>query len=280
MQRADIVLVNGEGTIHQDRPAGKALVSVADYCASLGKPSVLLNASWYSNGPDLSASARQFAIVSARESESERQMQAAGIQCRRMADLALYGEIAASPRTNRIGVTDSVRGAIALELDHLRRSMNADIVNLFYGQTGISGLRFFLRHFGFRQAIGKPLVMTGIIRAALAFQRRQTSDTDDFLALVSRLKLLITGRFHAAIFALASLTPLVAIESNTPKISATLRDAGVAPWRVCSLDALDMDLVRSAEQWHKDEEVNIRDYLSDNRSRQAQLFKDIAALAS
>jgi polysaccharide pyruvyl transferase WcaK-like protein len=280
MSEADAVLVNGEGTIHDDRPAARRLAGVADYCASIGKPAVLLNASWFSNGPDLLDMARRFAIIAVRESESEKQLRDAGLTCRRMADLALYEEIQPLPRSNRVGVTDSVLSDVALQLDLFRRRHKGEIVNLFHGQDGIAGFRFFLQLFGARRALGDPVRLSKAVRAAIAFYRSQMPTDDSLLKEIAQLTLLVTGRFHAAIFALATLTPLLAVESNTPKISATLKDAGVDPWRVRSDAGFDAELLQRASRWTGDEEANILDFLSDNRARQKQLFKDIAALAA
>ncbi len=280
IESADIVLVNGEGTIHHDRPAARSLVSVADYCAGIGKPAVLFNASWFSNSPDLAESARNFALISVRESESANQLRSANIDCRVVADLALHDIINPGSRSRITGVTDCVCSKTSLELDHIRRQSGGEIINIFYGRQGIGGLRFFLSAFGGKKAIGDPAKMISIFRTARAFYRSQFAREKDFLDRISQLGLLITGRFHAAIFSLCSFTPLLAIESSTPKISATLKDAGLAGWRVTRASNIDRDLLQSASYWHSHEEENIRDFLSDNRARQTQLFKDIAALTA
>ena len=280
IEATDIILVNGEGTIHHDRQAGRNLVEVANYCAQAGKPSVLLNASWFSNSSELADSARNFTLISVRESESASQLRAAGLDCRVTADLALHEAINPRSRTGATGVTDSVCSKTALELDLLRRESDGEVINIFHGRRGVSGFRFYVRAFGGQKAITDPAKTIPIFRAAQAFYRSQFRKEEDFLNRIAQLELLITGRFHAAIFSLTSLTPLLALESSTPKISATLKDAGVANWRVTLASDIDRDLLGSASRWHKDEEDNIRDFLSDNRLRQTQLFKDIAALAA
>jgi hypothetical protein len=279
MAEADIVLVNGEGSMHSDRPAARRLARVAEHCGSIGKPAVLLNASWFSNGAEITEMARGFAIISVRESESERQLSDAGLACRRMADLALHEEVGVSAQRSGMGVTDSVLADTALQLDLFRRRHEAEIINLFFGHDGVAGMRFFLRAYGIRRALGDPVRLAKALRAAIAFYRNQAPTDDRVLNSIARLELLVTGRFHAAIFALASLTPVLAVESNTPKISATLKDAGLASWRVRKDVSFDAELLSRAGRWTGDEEANIRDFLSDNRGRQTQLFKDIAALA-
>ena len=280
MDEADVILVNGEGTIHHDLPAGKRLVDVADHCISIGKPAVLINSSWFSNGADLLEQARRFAIVAVRESESERQLRSAGLACVRMADLALHDTVPAFSQRKGIGVTDSVLPDAALRLDLLRHMHGGEIINLFHSRTGLSGMRFFLRLYGIRQALRDPVRTGRVVRAAVSAFRNQMPDDKCLLAAIAQLDLLVTGRFHAMIFALASLTPLLAIESNTPKISATLKDAGVERWRLRSNADFDRELLKRAKSWVGWEEANIRDFLSDNRARQKQLFKDIAALAA
>lgn len=278
--RADIVLVNGEGTVHSGRSAARNLVSVAEHCSGSGKPAILFNTCWFDNGPELADMARDFALITVRESESERQLKAAGLDCRCIADLALNGSIEPSPQRSDIGVTDSALSDVALELDLLRRRIGGLPVTLFHGQKGAVGLRFFLRQYGARRLLGRPAALVRAIRASAATYACQAPSTEALIGKISGLELLITGRFHAAIFALAAMTPVLAVESNTPKISATLADAGIEPWRTQSTVAFDDNLVRRASAWSSDEKANIRDFLSDNRKRQSQLFKDLAALAA
>ena len=278
--RADIVIVNGEGTVHSNRPPARSLVSVADHCRTVGKPAVLINSCWFNNGPELAEMARGFAMITVRESESERQLKSAGLDCRRIADLALNPTIEVSAPRSGIGVTDSVLADVALDLDRMRRRVGGVPVTLFHGMTGISGLRFFLRQYGVRRLLNRPAALAGALRATATSLAGQASAVDVLTDLIGRLELLVTGRFHAAIFALAARTPLLAVESNTPKISATLKDAGLEPWRVRPTVDFDDRIMRRATAWTGEEEANLRDFLSDNRKRQSDLFKDMVALAA
>ena len=81
------------------------------------------------------------------------------------------------------------------------------------------------------------------------------------------------------IFALAAQTPLLALASNTHKIGATMRDAGLEAWRqVDDIAAIDAALLEKASRWHGDEEANLREFVSNGRAVTQRLFAEIPAL--
>jgi polysaccharide pyruvyl transferase WcaK-like protein len=100
------------------------------------------------------------------------------------------------------------------------------------------------------------------------------------MAKVAALGLLVTGRFHAATFALAAGTPVLAVESNTHKIGATFEDAGLAPWRRIAPADLDVALLTRAARWEPEEQGALADFLADGRRATGALFDDLARLAA
>jgi len=51
LENADVVVINGEGTLHHGRPAGAALLAVVDHPACHA-PVALINALWEENPPE------------------------------------------------------------------------------------------------------------------------------------------------------------------------------------------------------------------------------------
>lgn len=104
---------------------------------------------------------------------------------------------------------------------------------------------------------------------------------DRFLDRLRSSETVLTGRFHTTTLAIATRTPVLAIESNTPKISAVLTDIFASPERVRPLKEADLpDYFREVAQgyyYSEDELAAIDAYLSHGRTALAGLFKSLAS---
>ena len=105
------------------------------------------------------------------------------------------------------------------------------------------------------------------------------ADLEGFAARVGGLQLLVTGRFHALILAFATGTPVLALGSNTHKIEATLRDAGLEDFRMSAPEQIDAALIERASRWQGDEAARLAAYVEDGRGRMQALFRRMRALA-
>jgi polysaccharide pyruvyl transferase WcaK-like protein len=280
MGRAALVVVNGEGTLHHDRPAGRALLAVGAEAKALGLPSALINASWDSNGPAFSAALADFTLVSARESRSAHQMAKAGVTARVVPDLSLFETVEPAPFRDGVGFTDSVVRETAVALDAARRRLGGQAMPIHFSPPGLKGDLKTVRDAVARRDLTRPLFMVRSIAARLASRAAETADEADYMRRLSGLALMVTGRFHTANFALAAGTPLLTIGSNTHKIAATLEDAGIAAWRNVEPGDLTADLLTRAAHWQDDEAAALSAFLADGRSRTLALFGDLARLAS
>lgn len=281
LERAALVVVNAEGTLHHDRPAGAALLAVGAHARALGLPSALINASWQDNGPAFGAALRDFSLVAARESRSRAAMAAAGADPRLAPDLSLF-ETVPQPASGRreIGFTDSVVRTAAVALDQARRRLDGRVTPILFHPPGLKGSLRNLRDGITRADLTNPAFGLASLRARMAARAAEMPGDRDFMARVARLRLLVTGRFHAATFALAARTPLLAVESNTHKISATLDDAGLEPWRRIDDPArLTRDQLEAAAAWTPAEAASLADWLTDGRARTTALFDEMAGLA-
>lgn len=277
---ARLVLVNGEGTIHHDRPAGRLLLEAGAWAKSRGIPVALVNAGWEDNGHDFLRLARDFSLVAVRDTRSAMQLREGGVACRIVPDLSLYGSSSRHATMPRAGTvfTDSVDRAATVRLDLLRRRLAADFLPIQFGNPGLRGSYQFVRGgIGFGD-LAHPIFAMRMIRARRSLLRRQVPDPDRFVEKLARRELLVSGRFHACTLALKAGTPFVAIASNTAKISALVEAAGLAPWRVdASLAPTDIESARS-QGWLPCELDAISAYLSDAKSEAEGLFADIRRL--
>jgi len=104
LRKADLVIVNGEGSIHHGRHAH--LIEIAKKY-----PSVLINCVYQEN--PVYESLKHFLLISARESISASYLREHGVDCRVVPDVIFASSFVRSfprsPATRDIGVTDNAR---------------------------------------------------------------------------------------------------------------------------------------------------------------------------
>ncbi len=277
---SDLIIVNGEGTIHHDRPAGWWLLAAGEVARSQGKPAVLINTTWQGNGPRLAELARAFALVSVRESASASELSEAGVTTRTVPDLALYHEPEAAPARSGVGYTDCVVGPTALALHRRMSSLGAEPVSMFHDRKSA---RDFLRSVR-RLLAGDDSSLLGRLapafRGAVAEHLGQRPSRDAFAAWVASKNLVVAGRLHMLMFCLATRTPFLVVESNTHKNRAALADSGLGSWRHVAVEEIDRRLLSRAARWEDGEMDRLEAFLADGRHRMQALFADIGGLMS
>lgn len=277
---ADLVIVNGEGTIHHDRPAGIKLLEVGEFARHNGTRAALINSTWQANSTDSLKALDNFDIISVRESASQAELAGHGIEARRIPDLALFHQPPSAASRSGVGYCDSVQGPKALALYKRMWALQGEPLPLVQLPLDpMTTLRWLLRFGDNKSAIFNPAHALSAIRATLQDYREQEADRDVTTTKVAAKRLVVTGRFHMLIFCLGARTPMLALSSNTHKNEATLADAGLEPWRVIGGAAdLDADLLDRAAQWHGDEAAKLSIFLTDGRAAMEALFTDLAAL--
>jgi polysaccharide pyruvyl transferase WcaK-like protein len=278
MEGADLIVVNGEGTIHHDRPAGEWLLAAGRHAQLLGKKAVLINMTWHENGARYVELASHFDLVSVRESRSAEELALAGIFPRIVPDLALYRQAPRGLSRDGTGYTDCVVAPAALALYRQMAKLRAKPISLLYGRQTPSDFMISLRRFLPGWTAFNPHAAANALRGAFTDFRSQLTDRDALLAWVASRRLIVTGRFHMLIFALAARTPVLTVRSNTHKIESTLADAGLAPWRCVDAASIDATVVERASFWDDDEERQLEAFIADGREKMRQLFADVRAL--
>ena len=281
MEQASLVIVNGEGTLHHDRPAGHALLCAGQWARDRGKTSALINMTWQENGEDSFDKLSAFDIVSVRESASLKELTQRGIAASRMPDLAAYS-ISSEPAERRgYAVCDSVHGTYSVALYRAMRPFAAQRLPIIkLPRNPVAAARWIRRHTAQKASLLSPATLISAARAALPDFVYQAPDRECLLQRLGTYELVVTGRFHMMIFCLATGTPFIALQSNTHKIEATAADAGVKPWRVIDRPTdLNAALIRKASHWHDDEAANVERYIARGRADIERLFAQIAHLA-
>lgn len=210
----DHVVINGEGTMHHDRPGAFALLGWAHAAKRLGKHVALVNCTIESFGPafwDLLRPAVDYLAV--REPNSYRYVQPHFPNVQQAAD-AIFGSRSARsdppPHHSRAGYSPGVlsyEGIVSPEsvrahLENLHQTF--DEVVFFTAEVEDQPFEPLAAELGCQV---KPL---GALTSENAIEQMQ------------RLSILVSGRYHLCIFALLAETPFVPLQSNTWKMDGLL----------------------------------------------------------
>jgi len=284
MRRSDLIIVNGEGTIHHGRPAGRDLLTIATNAKSLGIPSYLINCTYQDNPPEYCVLLEQFLGIYVRESMSHREISDLGLLSAIVPDLTLCSEPMQSvkPRAG-VGITDSTFVELSKTMYGAAIRNNWEFLPVlrahrFDGEPNLVELLRLIKFKANRvidQVAGEDLNgPTGYLSVRNRFIRTSVSD---YLERISDKALLVTARFHSMCFCLLSETPFVALRSNSHKIESMMADIGLDPRRLVD-EAMLVDGIEPAEFVYSEAEIrNLRHYMQSARQSIDMMYDEIAA---
>ncbi len=279
IEQSDLLVINGEGTIHHDRPMGYELIEAAEFARQHRVPAFLINCTWQANSRLLAERASVFRRIHVRESLSAVELAAAGIASTVTPDLTL-----ATPweptNSSRDGwlITDSTIPKVTTELYRCSRQLPdtifAPLISRRWNRSGLirTGKRWLQRE------LGRRLGPLGWCPASYVSLAHADQNARDFLTRMARCRAMFTGRFHATCFAILTGTAVLAVKSNSSKIEGLLADAGLNPDRVVSLDTPIGEIHHrlDAAAFTDDEERHRRAYVERAQASIDAMFTDIA----
>lgn len=210
---SDLVLINGEATMHRDLPVAVRWSRLGPHCASLGKPCYLINATVQNVKGQVRENLAAFTGISVRDNRSASELHGFGMAAEMTGDLTYFHDLPHHRPTEARGlVLDSAdkrhdMGAIAAAL-------RLDYVAMRYSNRGLKAYRkrFLRRQF----ETGKP---SGRIPGVTTFQK--------FAAYLAARPFVVTGRFHGLCFAINGGIPFAAMSLSSWKVDAMLDDIGL-----------------------------------------------------
>lgn len=245
----DAIIVNGEGSIHRpaSRPRARYLPQLGPFAATkLGVPAFLVNSTLYEIDEESAADLATFERIYVRETDSLNVLKRFGLAGAVVPDLTVQAEMAQEGERKGICATDSV----LVEPNRIIKAMCQS------------------RGYALKNMVRIP--------------KEQVFDTDQSAAHVksfcdwlSSHELVVTGRFHTVTLCIATGTPFVAIDSNTPKITSFTRDVFGQSARVVDPNKLaDLDMAQFVG-WRKDEAAQVTD--AQRRAKEVTLkaFREI-----
>jgi len=280
---ADLVVINGEGALHDSRPSVSEVLELADQRHRDGRPTALINSSWFNNDDTLTKRLNAFSLVALRESRSHATVAAAGVNCRMVPDLAISEALDCKPRlpdvsANGFMVSDSTRPEITRQLERLASHRNWRYLPALarpIEQRPSAKSRRIHRHVQLAGWLG-PLA-----RITLSPRYRAhcigVATVDEYCRALASVRGVVTGRFHTVCFALGLEVPMLIVASNTPKIESVLADAGLdLSRRVVNRSALES--ISEVPPFSAEELSSLRKFLERTRAAQRELFCSLREL--
>jgi polysaccharide pyruvyl transferase WcaK-like protein len=282
MSKVDIVIVNGEGTLHHAQPRAKELITIGKYIKeNINIPVVLINATYQANGDDLAEYMKYFDLVFVRETLSKTELEKYDIKSIVVPDMTFYSRFDLSQKNSStyIGVTDSVyielsQTLYTLSLEEKYKYLPA----LTNPKFKIDSVRNFLRlmKFNLFKSMKFILFKFGFSLSHQAIRMfYYINDYKNYIQKIANLNFLIVGRYHSLCFALKTLTPFVALKSNSHKIEGMLEDIGMGQNRIIE----ENDIVKiKMKSFSDSEQTKILDYINTAPIKIENMFKEIKKL--
>lgn len=232
----DLVIVNGEGSIHDDAKSALRIAALAERCADRSLPAYLVNASVSGLSASVLASIGRFRMRFVRDRASQAYLESASIESSVVHDATLTWADAPPWRGGGpVLVTDASDEAKTGRLIDIHRSLpGSRMISLrttpprpLHGST-----RRVWQH-RLKTLLSTPMPLSPwSLRYA-----RSVDGLDRFASLLATSGGLVAGRYHAVCLALRLGIPFVAIDGNTSKTRDLLDDVGLID-RLVSMDEL------------------------------------------
>lgn len=285
VDKADIVIVNGEGSLHHATPAANRLAAIAPYCKKRSIPVVLLNTTYQENGYEIADFMKSFDLIFVREKRSYEELEKYGVFSRIVPDLTFYSSYLCDygDRREIIGYTDSVYQDLSLDLCskfNLEQYQFLPMVCRPYLDKR-KRIKSLLRLLHFKQA-EICLALKRKLNMPFSYQDKliENSVLNDYLYkknLLS-LKCIIAARYHALCFALQLRIPFLAIDSNSHKINGLLEDVKISKRRIVNaIDEIDDKIAENLNFTHV-EMQHIDHYVETARDKIDEMFNKINGL--
>ena len=269
---ADVIYVNGEGTLHGVAPQALALLYLAYVSATrLGKTVKLVNHSSYPEGtdrltPGVAASLyekvyRSLDYVAVREQVSARLLGQMGLEATLSFDcLPLYIQEHYSQSKRDCEPNVLIAGSVAWGAETLTQ------VSEFVQRISEAGfaVRVLIGAGAFPAPDDFRFVEALQRSSAGSFELVNATSEAEWLRAIAEADLLFSGRFHHSIAAAFLATPFVVTESNTPKVAGLLEMLGVD----CGVSKADPDLANTLIERAEQYVANPGDALIDEGTRQ------------
>lgn len=285
--KADAIIINGEGTIHHDQPYARYLLETGSALAQQGKAVYLVNSTWQENSPQLVELIKNFKGVWVRDQASAKELAEHGVHAGVAPDLTFFSayEDIRLPDASRsaIIVSDSVFAELSKTLSVLAKLKNWKYLPVIKRpnprETAKQRERWVKSYL---YAIAEKVTLG-------AFKPRQyyidirhcITDTALYIEELRKSQVIISARYHVCCLAIQNRIPFLFLTSNTRKIENLLSDIGISHITrgITTQDLLgkdSQDIIKAASHSTQDKQ-NIAHFLTKARTQLNTMFDHITA---
>ena len=272
LEKAQLIIINGEGTLHNGAKSGHHLLSIVDHPLVEEKPIALINSIWENNPDEWLELLERFSLVSVRDSNSLNNLKHSGFdKAFVVPDLSL-SESLELPSSDHFGllVGDSVKSDIRYVLARYCQRMKATflptkfLANAFWNWTFPKKILW--------------MFYNGVFTGQIPSFKMATNE-HDYAVLLSKSSGHVTGRFHGICYSILTEVPFLAVSSVTSKIATLLVDAGVNNDRLLGKSCILENESKVPPAFTSTELKNMRNYRALAKFQAQKLFEQIANLA-
>ena len=238
IKKVDLIIVNGEGTIHHSQINALNLLKIGKFAKSFNKKTILINSIFDTQDKNFYDLVKYFDLINVRDRLSKSYLNINKIKSIFTPDFSFYIPEISTYKNNiksEILFTDSVNKDITFKLIKIFKKKFTFFPILKYPYD--KKINFFnhLRKIKFFTLKFIHILFKNHITNNYEVRFYGINSLYKYVNKITNSKIIITGRYHALCFAIQNLTPFIAIESNSHKISALLDDIGL-PNRIVDIN--------------------------------------------
>ena len=278
LKKSDIVIINGEGTLHHSQKRARVLSEVIPFSKKMNKKVILINATIEDNNEHIIDNIRLSDLIFVRESMSRDYLLEKSIKSHVVPDMTFYTDINIKHKKRiYIAYTDSVYNDVSIEL--LRESTNRK-ESIFIPPLKLTNFNKSIKLFFKDRLKLVGFKILNAVNVSLEYERLRylyfTNSFSDYLDKLYESKVLIAGRFHSMCFSILTQTPFVALKSNSFKIEGLLKDIGIDSRLYERVNAIDLN---NNFEFELDELKKISKFIKKSKTDIEEMFKKIGTMS-
>lgn len=277
LNQADGVVVNAEGTIHDDSEYAYSLLEIVNYT---NKPCFLINMTYQNNSEKFSKLVSRFSKVYVRETFSKKELEKDNIESVVVPDMTFYKlkKDYLEREKKEVYITDSHDIKKSEQLYNIAKKNEIVFLPIIAPFIKYSSLHGFSKLLKYKFFNNYGIFIEKFVKLKYKYKRFLfVKKEEDLLEEIKNCNLLISARFHAICLSLHFSAPFVAISSNTFKIESLLNDIGLGDKRIINFEDLnDFEKIKSAYNYFEEDEITkINEYIVNANQKIELMFDEI-----
>lgn len=259
--QTDLLLINGEGTLHGNPSHVRTLLNVITFAKSYGVIVALINATLYNLKDESITKLSKVDYLFVRDMASKKLMEKNKVKSLYCPDLSFWEPFSLKEKVLRSGsaISDGHGSTRSVNNHEIKLHTLISINNLDQNYYQSSIIRKIL--YRFKQVFNMNSMNSEVTKTTHI----------DFLKLLNKFEFVITGRYHIVCMCLLMEVPFKFFDSNTPKISFLLKDIGI------DVEKFHQNIDSSRADFNSDDLIKIRKFKKEGQILICKMFDHIVS---